>query len=46
MFITHKKRTMAYADVLYGVTMQESGVSRQIAVRFDEFEEGPRAYAA
>jgi chromosome segregation protein len=37
--ITHKKRTMAYADVLYGVTMQESGVSKQIAVRFDDWEE-------
>ena len=35
--ITHKKRTMAYADVLYGVTMQESGVSKQIAVRFDDW---------
>jgi chromosome segregation protein len=37
--ITHKKRTMAYADVLYGVTMQESGISRQIAVRFDDWPE-------
>ncbi|MBO0698775.1 MAG: AAA family ATPase, partial [Zavarzinella sp.] len=44
--ITHKKRTMAYADVLYGVTMQESGVSRQIAVRFDDWEENDRAQAA
>jgi chromosome segregation protein len=44
--ITHKKRTMAYADVLYGVTMQESGVSRQIAVRFDDWEENERAQAA
>jgi chromosome segregation protein len=37
--ITHKKRTMAYADVLHGITMQESGVSRQIAVRFDDWPE-------
>jgi chromosome segregation protein len=45
--ITHKKRTMAYADVLYGVTMQESGVSKQIAVRFDDYEEpGERLRAA
>src|SRR5205085_7282917 len=46
--ITHKKRTMAYADVLYGVTMQESGVSKQIAVRFDDWpdEEGSHARAA
>ena len=31
--------SVAYADVLYGVTMQESGVSRQIAVRFDDWPE-------
>ena len=29
--ITHKKRTMAAADRLWGVTMQESGVSRLLA---------------
>lgn len=46
--ITHKKRTMAYADVLYGVTMQESGVSKQIAVRFDDWpgDESRRTRAA
>ena len=45
--ITHKKRTMAFADVLYGVTMQESGVSKQIAVRFEDWpDEQPRANAA
>jgi chromosome segregation protein len=37
--ITHAKRTMASADVLYGVTMQESGVSRQVAVRFEDWED-------
>lgn len=37
--ITHKKRTMAVADVLYGVTMQESGVSKLVAVRFEDYEE-------
>lgn len=37
--VTHAKRTMAAADVLYGVTMQESGISRRVAVRFDEWPE-------
>ena len=32
--ITHSKRTMALGDVLYGVTMQEPGVSKRISVRF------------
>ena len=33
--ITHSKRTMQAADVLYGVTMQEQGVSKKVAVRFN-----------
>ena len=45
--ITHKKRTMAKADVLHGVTMQESGVSRLIAVRFEDWpDDAPTAAAA
>jgi chromosome segregation protein len=32
--ITHSKRTMEAAQALYGVTMQEPGVSRLVAVRF------------
>ncbi|HEY4600155.1 MAG TPA: chromosome segregation protein SMC [Cerasibacillus sp.] len=37
--ITHRKGTMEEADVLYGVTMQESGVSRFVSVRLEESEE-------
>lgn len=33
--ITHRKGTMEEADVLYGVTMQESGVSNLVSVRLD-----------
>ena len=43
--ITHKKRTMARADVLHGVTMQESGVSRLVAVRFEDWPEDDAAPA-
>jgi chromosome segregation protein len=39
IIITHSKRTMAIADVLYGVTMQESGVSKRVAVRFEDWPE-------
>lgn len=34
--ITHNKRTMQSADRLFGVTMQERGVSTRVAVKFDQ----------
>ncbi len=34
--VTHRKGTMEEADVLYGVTMQESGVSKLVSVRLEE----------
>jgi chromosome segregation protein len=39
--ITHKKRTMAAAAALYGVTMQEGGVSKLVSVRFEDWPDDP-----
>lgn len=35
LVITHKKKTMEFLDTLYGVTMQESGVSKLVSVKLD-----------
>ncbi|MDQ1003757.1 chromosome segregation protein [Neobacillus niacini] len=37
--ITHRKGTMEEADVLYGITMQESGVSKLVSVRLEDTKE-------
>ncbi len=38
--ITHRKGTMEYADILYGVTMQEKGVSKLISIDFSTQQDG------
>ncbi|HYT89414.1 MAG TPA: chromosome segregation protein SMC [Gemmataceae bacterium] len=37
ILVTHSKKTMATADVLYGITMQESGISKRVSVRFEDW---------
>lgn len=39
LIITHKKKTMEYANNLYGITMQESGVSKLVSVKLENHEE-------
>ena len=36
--ITHKKKTMEYANILYGITMQESGISKLVTVKLEDIE--------
>ncbi len=39
LIITHNKVTMSLADTVYGVTMQEPGISKLVSVQFDKIEE-------
>ena len=38
IIITHNKKTMELGDRLYGVTMEEPGISRTVSVHFQEAE--------
>jgi chromosome segregation protein len=40
--VTHSKKSMSGGDTLYGVTMEESGVSKRVAVRFEDVSEDGR----
>ena len=39
ILVTHRKGTMESADVMYGVTIEDAGVSKLISVRLEDFEE-------
>jgi chromosome segregation protein len=49
IIVTHSKRTMARADVMYGVTMEEFGVSKPVGMRLtnaDDNKSGTEAKSA
>jgi len=45
VIITHKKPTMIIADLLYGVTMEEAGISKRLTVKFENVGENGEFHA-
>lgn len=39
VIVTHSKKTMTAATTLYGVTMQDSGISKRVSIKFEEVSE-------
>src|SRR5260370_38158848 len=46
IIVTHNRKTMETGSVLYGVTMQEPGVSKLVSVRWEGEEAPPRKHSA
>lgn len=42
IIITHSRKTIGAADVLYGVTMEQRGISKIVSVKFSEYEDSPK----
>ena len=42
IIVTHSKKTMACANTIYGITMQESGISKRVSVSFEDVSEDGR----
>lgn len=43
IIITHNKRTMAMADVLYGITMEQPGISKKISITLSDIDQQLKA---